>query len=93
MSTTWFAVLDDTGTLVSTGTVIDADDLAAKSFTWHTCEVPDGKLPQWDGTALVAVDPPPPPPPPPPPKTLEEIVDIAVAKALGTNGTTSHSAS
>ena len=77
--TTWFAVLDDTGALVSTGTVIDADDLAAKGYTWHTCEVPDGKVPEWDGTALVAVDP---PPPPPPPKTLEEQIADAVAKAL-----------
>jgi hypothetical protein len=79
MSTTWFAVLDDTGTLVSTGTVIDADDLAAKGYTWHECEVPDGKVPEWTGTALVAVDP---PPPPPPPKTLEEQIADAVAAAL-----------
>jgi len=79
MSTTWYAVLDDTGTLVSTGTVIDADDLTAKGYTWHTVEVPDGQVPQWDGTTLVAVDP---PPPPPPPKTLEEQITDAVAKAF-----------
>jgi hypothetical protein len=79
MTETWFAVLDTDGTLVSTGTVIDADDLAAKGFTWHECEVPDGKVPEWTGTALVAVDP---PPPPPPPKTLEEQIADAVAAAL-----------
>jgi hypothetical protein len=79
MSETWFAVLDNTGTLVSTGTVIDADDLAAKGFTWHECEVPDGKVPQWTGAELVAVDP---PPPPPPPKSLEEQIADAVAKAF-----------
>jgi hypothetical protein len=36
-------------------------------------------MPQWTGTALVAVDP---PPPPPPPKTLEEQITDAVATAL-----------
>lgn len=79
MTTTWYAVLDDAGALVSTGTVIDTDDLAAKGFTWHECEVPDGKVPEWTGTALIAVDP---PPPPPPPKTLEEQIADAVAAAL-----------
>jgi hypothetical protein len=76
---TWYAVIDTDGQCVSTGTVIDADDLAAKGYTWHTVEVPDGKVPQWDGTTLVAVDP---PPPPPPPKTLEEQITDAVAAAL-----------
>lgn len=83
MTTTWYAVTDTDGQCVSIGTVIDADDLTAKGYTWHTVEVPDGKVPHWTGTALVAADP---PPPPEPPKTLEQMIFDAVAAALA--GTT-----
>ena len=79
MNTTWYALTDTVGQCVSIGTVIDADAIIERGLTTHTTEVPDGQVPHWTGTDLVAVDP---PPPPPPPKTLEDQIADAVAKAF-----------
>jgi hypothetical protein len=76
---TWFAVLDDTGALVSTGTVIDGDAIAAKGWTVKRRDVPKGKVPKWVSGDLVAADP---PPPPPPAESLEDMVRRIVAEAL-----------
>lgn len=53
----WYAVYDTEGKLVSTGTVIDSDDLQRKGFTYkELSENPTGKI--WDGTAFRAVEKP-----------------------------------
>jgi hypothetical protein len=48
---TWYAVFDEKGVLVSTGTVIDEVDLRRKNFSWKVLDhEPTGK--HWDGATF-----------------------------------------
>jgi hypothetical protein len=74
----WHAVLDNTSTLVSIGSVIDQPAITAKGWTTRSVDVPDGQVAHWNGTALIAINP----PPVVVPKSIEQLVDERVDATL-----------
>ena len=52
----WYAVADETGTVVSWGTDIDADALTKKGYTWQEVAVGKGEVAQLVDGVLSAVD-------------------------------------